>query len=149
MALGSRGGWLRTSDALGWPVTAMRVPSGLLPSLTVKLARLFRRWRPDVVHTHDLRALFYAGPAARLTRVPMIVHTRHGRDIHATPRQTTVARHLSRLVDRFVCVSEEAAEFSRDQGIAGSRLRTILNGIDAGNRVLDVLELGEAREEMG
>ena len=76
--------------------------------------------------------LVYAGPAAWLARVPMIVHTRHGRDIHATPRQTTMLRHLSKLVDRFVCVSEEVAELSREEGIAGSRIRTILNGIDIG-----------------
>ncbi len=98
--------------------------------LIAKLARFFLRLRPDVVHTHDQRALFYAGPAARLTRVPTIVHTRHGRDVHATPRQTMMIRHLSKLVDRFVCVSEEVAELSREQGVAGSRLRTILNGID-------------------
>ena len=45
-------------------MTALGTPSGLRPGLIVKLARMFRRWRPDVVHTHDQRALFYAGPAA-------------------------------------------------------------------------------------
>ncbi|MGP0064403.1 MAG: glycosyltransferase [Isosphaeraceae bacterium] len=130
VSLGSRGQLAVDIEALGWPVTALGAPSGLRPSLTVKLARLFRRWRPDVVHTHDQRALFYAGPAAWLTRVPMIVHTRHGRDAHATPRQTMMMRYLSRLVDRFVCVSEEVATLSREQGIAGSGLHTILNGID-------------------
>ena len=44
-----------------------------------RLARLFRRGRPDVVHTHDQRSLFYAAIAARLARVPRVVHTRHGR----------------------------------------------------------------------
>ena len=41
------------------PVTALGVPSGLKASLIVRLARSFRRQRPDVVHTHDQRALFY------------------------------------------------------------------------------------------
>jgi glycosyltransferase involved in cell wall biosynthesis len=41
-------------------------------------------------------------------------------------------RYLSKLVDRFVCVSEEVAVLSRQQGITGSRLRTIKNGIDMG-----------------
>jgi glycosyltransferase involved in cell wall biosynthesis len=132
VSLGFRGSLADDIEAQGWPVTGLGLPSGLRPRLILKLAQCFRRWRPDVVHTHDQRALVYAGPAARLTRVPMIVHTRHGRDIHATPRQTTVIRHLSRLVDRFVCVSEEVAELSRGQGIAGSRLRTIKNGIDTG-----------------
>jgi len=130
ISIGSRGVLAGEIEALGWPVTALGIPSGLHPSLIVRLARSFRRWRPDVVHTHDQRALFYAGPAAWLTRVPMIVHTRHGRDVGATPRQTIILQYLSRLVDRFVCVSEEVAELSREQGIAGLGLRTILNGID-------------------
>ena len=96
----------------------------------MKLGAIFRRWRPDVVHTHDQRALFYAGPAAWVTGVPMVVHTRHGRDVHATPRQAMICRRLSKLVDRFVCVSEEVATLSRQQGIDESRLHTILNGID-------------------
>ncbi len=130
ISLGSRGRLAEDIEALGWPVTALGAATGLRPRLILKLGWLFRRWRPDVVHTHDQRALFYAGPAAWLTRVPMVVHTRHGRDIHATPRQTVTARHLSRLVDRFVCVSEEVAALSGEQGVAGWRLRTILNGID-------------------
>ncbi len=64
VSLGSRGLLAEDIEALGWPVTALEAPSGLRPSLIVKLARFFRRWRPDVVHTHDHRALFYAGPAA-------------------------------------------------------------------------------------
>jgi sugar transferase (PEP-CTERM/EpsH1 system associated) len=130
ISLGPRGALADEIEALGWPVAALEAPSGLRPGLIVQLARAFRRGRPEVVHTHDQRALFYAGPAARLARVPMIVHTRHGRDIHATRRQAALFRQLAKLVDRFVCVSEEVAQLSRAQGIAGSRLRTIHNGID-------------------
>jgi sugar transferase (PEP-CTERM/EpsH1 system associated) len=130
ISLGDRGPLADDIEAAGWSVTALGVPHGLRPSLITKLARFFLRWRTDVVHTHDQRALFYAGPAAWLARVPMIVHTRHGRDVHATPRQAAIFRRLSRLVDRFVCVSREVAELSRDQGIADSKLSTIVNGID-------------------
>ena len=62
--------------------------------------------------------------------MPLIVHTRHGRDIQATARQTMITRYLSKLVDRFVCVSEEVAALSREQGMACSSPRTIRNGID-------------------
>ena len=130
ISLGTRGPVAKDIEALGWPVSALGAPSGLRPGLIVKLARLFRRWRPDLVHTHDQRALCYAAPGAWLARVPRIVHTRHGRDVHATHRQTAIFRQLAKLVDRFVCVSEEVAELSRAQGIAGLRLRTIVNGID-------------------
>jgi glycosyltransferase involved in cell wall biosynthesis len=52
--------------------------TGFDPLLYPKLARLFRTLRPDVVHTHNAAPLIYAAPAARLVRVPRIVHTKHG-----------------------------------------------------------------------
>jgi glycosyltransferase involved in cell wall biosynthesis len=58
------------------------------------------------------------------------VHTRHGRDVHATRRQVAMFRQLAKGLDRLVCVSEEVAALSRLQGVASPRLRTILNGID-------------------
>jgi len=132
VSLGSRGVLADEIEELGWPVTALGLPNGLRPSLVVKLARTFRRWRPDVVHTHDDRALFYAGPAAWVTRVPLVVNTRHGRNFHFTPRQVAVGRRLARLVDRYVSVSDDARTLCVAEGIAPSRLRTILNGIDTG-----------------
>jgi len=131
ISLGSRGLLAADIEALGWPVTALGAPSGLRPSLIVELVRCFRRWRPDLVHTHDQRALFYAGPAAWAARVPLVINTRHGRNCHFTPRQVAVGRHLARLVDRYVCVSDDVLTQCVAEGIAPSRLRTILNGIDA------------------
>jgi glycosyltransferase involved in cell wall biosynthesis len=130
ISIGHRGPLANDIEPLGWPVEALGVPRGLRPGLIARLTVEFRRWRPDVVHTHDQRALFYAGPAARLVRVPRLVHTRHGRDVHATRRQAAIFRALATLVDRFVCVSEEVAGLSRMQGVAPSRMRTVLNGID-------------------
>jgi glycosyltransferase involved in cell wall biosynthesis len=130
VSLGSRGRLAEDIEAMGWPVTTLGALSGLRPGLIVKLALLFRRWRPAVVHTHDQRSLFYAAPAARLTRVPRVVHTCHGRDVRATSRQVATARQLSRLVDWYVCVSQELRAQSREVGITGPRVCTILNGID-------------------
>jgi glycosyltransferase involved in cell wall biosynthesis len=130
VSLGSRGALADEIETLGWPVTALRLPTGLRPSLIVKLARVFRCWRPDVVHTHDQRALFYAGPAAWAARVPLLINTRHGRNCHFTPRQVMVGRHLAQLADRYVCVSDNVKAQCIAEGIAPSRLLTIKNGID-------------------
>jgi glycosyltransferase involved in cell wall biosynthesis len=130
VSLGHRGALAADLEACGATVIALGQPSGLKLGLIGRLARLFHRGRPDVVHTHDQRSLFYAAIAARLARVPRVVHTRHGRDIHATPRQSAMVRYVSRLVDDFVCVSQDVATLSRAQGIAPGRLRTIFNGID-------------------
>ncbi len=130
ISLGSRGALAGDIEALSWPVTALEAPSGLRPSLIVKLARFFRRRRPEVVHTHDHRALFYAGPAAWVARVPLVINTRHGRNCHFTSRQIAAGRQLARLVDRYVCVSDDVKAQCIAEGIAPSRLMTILNGID-------------------
>ena len=130
ISLGSRGALAEDIESLGWLVTALGAPSGLRPGLSVKLARSFRRWRPDVVQTHDHRALFYAGPAAWATGVPLVINTRHGRNFEFTPRQVAIGRQLARLVDGYVCVSDDVKTQCVAEGIAPARLRTILNGID-------------------
>jgi glycosyltransferase involved in cell wall biosynthesis len=130
VSLGSRGVLATDIEALGWPVTALAMESGLRPRLIMKLFTIFRRWRPDVTHTHDARALFYAGPAAWLSGVRRSIHTRHGKNFGSTPRQVAVGRQLARLVDRYVCVSDDVKAQCVAEGISPSRLLTIKNGID-------------------
>lgn len=43
---------------------------------TVRVARLLRRIRPDVVHTNSMKAHLYGGVAARLAGVPQVWHAR-------------------------------------------------------------------------
>jgi glycosyltransferase involved in cell wall biosynthesis len=115
--------------ACGWPVTPLKKNRGLWPSLIPRLASLFRRGRFDLIHTHDPRSLIYGGPAARLARVPGLVHTWHGRNLQAAPRELYLVRWLSRLTQRLVAVSHEAANYLRQQGIVPDRLCVVVNGI--------------------
>ncbi len=77
----------------------------------VKLIRLFRRLRPDIVHTHTAKAGTLGRLAARIARVPATVHTFHGHvlDGYFSPAVTRaflgVERLLARLTDRLVTVS--------------------------------------------
>ncbi len=77
----------------------------------VKLWRLMRRLRPDVVHTHTAKAGFVGRTAAWLARVPVRVHTFHGHVFHGYfgPRKTAfflwLERLTARLTDRLVAVS--------------------------------------------
>ena len=65
-------------------------------------------------------------------RVPRLIHTRHGKNFGSTPRQIAIGRHVARLVDRYVCVSDDVKTQCLAEGIAPTRLLTILNGIDVG-----------------
>lgn len=90
----------------------------------VKLHRLFRRERPQLVHTHTAKAGAVGRLAARMAGVPVIVHTFHGHVFQGYfgPRKTRVfialERFLARLSDRIVTVSDGQRRELADYGIA-------------------------------
>lgn len=130
LGLGSRGDLAGDIEACGHPVTALDVRPGLHPTLVARLAWLFQRWNIDVVHTHYAKPLLYAAPAARLLRVPALIHTRHGPSDSASGRITTAFRLACRLADRVVCVSEHGTRRLAQEGMVRKALTTIWNGID-------------------
>ncbi len=130
VALSGRGRWADELAALGWPVTLMNARDGVRPSLVYRLARLFQSERIDVVHTHNVKPLLYAGPAARLAGVPGVVHTRHGRRLGTTPAHARLFRLATRCVDRLVCVSDDTGRLSLCEGVRAGRVDIIRNGID-------------------
>lgn len=99
-----------------------------------RLTRLLWRLRPDIVHSRNWAALD-AVPAARLARVPFVVHGEHGRGIadpHGlNPRRNRLRRLLSPLVDRFVTVSFDLRRWLIEVvGIPHRKVITIHNGVD-------------------
>ena len=130
VSLTTRGPLADEIEAAGWPVIAVNAPPGFRPRIALDLATLFKQLEIHAVHTHDDRPIIYGAPAARLAGVPHVIHTRHGRSSQLTQRQQLLVRLASRMTDRFVCVSKDAAVLSVRQGISRRRIRTIWNGID-------------------
>jgi glycosyltransferase involved in cell wall biosynthesis len=130
VSLSTRGRLTADVEGHGWPVHALGEPNGLRPGMALRLAQLFRRWRIDVVHTHDDRPLIYGASGARLARVPGVVHSRHGQSFWITRRQTTLVQLAAGLTDHFVCVSKDSARLTAEHGIPANKVRTIWNGID-------------------
>jgi len=97
--------------------------------LIVRLARWLRSRHIELVHTHNRMALIYGAPAARLAGAA-IVHTKHGNNPKGGTR--LIAGNLAgRLVDAFVAVSPETAEFARKRSeIVERKLMVISNGIE-------------------
>ena len=98
----------------------------------LELRRRLREWRPDIVHTHSSKAGLVGRLAARLQRVPMIVHTVHGWSFHEHMAPLTRAayvrleRRAARWTSRIVTVSD----LDREKGLAArigvaSQYRTI------------------------
>ncbi|MBU1949695.1 MAG: glycosyltransferase family 4 protein [Candidatus Eisenbacteria bacterium] len=64
-----------------------------------KIYRLFRREKPDIVHTHTAKAGFIGRLAAHLAGVPVILHTYHGHVFHGyfSRWQTAIFLKLERF----------------------------------------------------
>ena len=129
VALGTRGCVAEDIESHGWSVTALGAGPGVRPSVVRDLARMFRQERIGIVHTHNSRALIYAGPAAKLAGA-CVVHTRHGQRHGASRRQDVLFRLAGFCADRLVCVSEDGQRLCRREGFDGGSLCTIWNGIE-------------------
>jgi glycosyltransferase involved in cell wall biosynthesis len=89
------------------------------------------RLRPDVIHSHQMGALFYVAPAARLIQVRALVHTEHGKHYEEASRATWVSRVASLLAHRFFCVSTDvAAGVKGARVVSASKVFVVPNGID-------------------
>ena len=120
-----------------------------------QLRRVIAGWRPDVVHTHSSKAGVLGRAAARLERVPIVVHSIHGWGFgpHQPPpvRWTFVA--AERLAARWTTCFIAVAASNLDDGVRlrlfdRSRARVIRSGIDLAR--FRAHAGGEAvREELG
>jgi glycosyltransferase involved in cell wall biosynthesis len=124
MGLEARGLGIRTESlemARGAPD-----PRGLL-----RLVRLVRAWRPDVVHSHMVHANLMARALRLLTPIPVLVSTIHN-IYEGGPLLMAGYRLSNRLVDHMTIISEAAADrFVRDRIVPRELLRVIPNGVDA------------------
>ena len=95
-----------------------------------RLAAQFRADKIQVIHTHHLGQLMYAGIAGRLAGA-RIVHTEHETYTIDAPRFRLLLRLLSNLTDVVTAVSEPVAAFLEKQvGISRAKIQMIPNGVD-------------------
>lgn len=102
----------------------------------VRLAALLRRLRPSVVHTRNWGG-FDGILAARVARVPTVIHGEHGREAAdpegRDPRRNRLRRIFAPLVSRFVTVSFDLRQWLLTTvRLPAAKLVTIHNGVDVG-----------------
>jgi glycosyltransferase involved in cell wall biosynthesis len=101
-----------------------------------ELVRLFRRLRPDIVHTHNPKPGLYGRLAARLAGVPVVVNTVHG--LYATEDDGWLRRGVVYGLERTASVcsqaelvqSEEDVEMLRRLHVPEGKLVLLGNGVD-------------------
>lgn len=98
---------------------------------------LLKHQNYDIIHTHNSKAGFIARLAAKISGVPIIVHTIHGFAFHEfenPPRQKLfilLERFAGRFADKLITVSEPLKEWGLRLGIASKdKYVTIYDGID-------------------
>jgi len=121
---------------------------GIDATLVPRLARALRRYRADVVHTHNPLPLIYGAPAARLAGAAAI-HTKHG--VNPGSRGHHVLRRAAaRLTSAFVAVSDTTTAQAKEQRDAPlAKLHTIANGIRLDRYRPDPDARAAARAELG
>jgi glycosyltransferase involved in cell wall biosynthesis len=119
------------------------------------LVRMFRRLRPDIVHTHNPKPGVYGRLAARVAGVPVVVNTVHG--LYATPTDPPLRRTLVYALERGVSMCSQAELIQNEEDLETlARLRVparklvlLGNGVDI-ERFRPRPELAEAaRRSMG
>ncbi|MCP3870930.1 MAG: glycosyltransferase [Gammaproteobacteria bacterium] len=103
---------------------------GLKPVLILDLIRLFRSLQVDVVHTHHIGPLLYAGLAARLARVRCLIHTEHDAWHLNDSRRRSLQRWVIHLARPLLIADAETVATRMSEHLARDDIRIIRNGID-------------------
>jgi len=118
---GSEGSLQRTLDQHHIPITLLKdLVRPLHPYRDIvalfRLVAHFRRTTPDLVHTHSGKAGFVGRLAARMTRVPLILHTIHGPSFGRFQGAvsnllfTQAERIAGRVTDHYIAVANAMIE---------------------------------------
>ena len=99
-------------------------------SLISQLFSLFRRTRPDVVHTHSWGTLCEGLLAAKLAQVPVVIHGEHG-TLELRTRNVHVQRWAWQRVSQLLAVSSRLADqMAAVVGEPSQGIHVIRNGVD-------------------
>lgn len=160
LCLSNAGSLAPRFEAAGIPVDVLGATTsdGRIRALGALHAYLRRR-RPAILHTHNPMPHQLGALARIFTDVPVLVHTKHGRNLRFTRRSTWFARIAARLTDAFVPVSADSAEVARQiERMPLSRTSVIRNGVDLsriaatectgdGWRVLHIARLSSVKDQ--
>ena len=125
-------------EALGALLRCLDKPPGIRLRAFGRMKAVLTELRPDVLHTHQVGPLFYAGPPARRLGVPLVVHTEHTNAFSLAAAGSLGRLKMAwlwwwagRYAARFFCVSKNAVdELAARRIVPREKLVVLLNGID-------------------
>ncbi len=115
----------------------------------LKVARILRREKTEVIHTHNTQPFVDGTIAALLSGVKTIIHTDHARDFPDKYRYMVAEHLMSHFAYKVVGVSEHTSEnLIHYEKISPKKILTIENGID-GSRFEITIDKQKKRKELG
>ena len=95
------------------------------------LARIFRRIKPDIVHTHGWPTYVEGLLGAFLGKVPVLIHGEHGTTFFEKRRRVLAYRILKKWTTHYTVVSSSLRRPLEDViGIPSKKIISIPNGVD-------------------
>ncbi len=142
----------RTGGFEGQLYVAGRLNSGF-QFLLGRLARIMREFRPDIVHSRNWGAI-EAMPAARMSGVPVKIHSEHGYEVdmlEGLPKRRRLLRRCAyAAADSIFTVTEELRTYhARQAWLPVERIRVLSNGVDTSRFVRRPRECEETRQRLG
>lgn len=148
---------LRNRGVLTQEVEKMGIPVLSLPPKKngtdycsfLKVARILRQKKIDIIHTHNTQPFIDGTIGAILSSVKTIVHTDHGRTFPDKRRYMFAEWLMSHRADKVVGVSAPTAQnLITYERISPQKITTIMNGID-GTLYGRNIDKEKKKEELG
>jgi glycosyltransferase involved in cell wall biosynthesis len=139
----------------GTPVLDLGMRRNTELGALLRLRKIIRDGRYDVVHTHLYRSQIYARPAAWLAGTPVILTTEHSiGETHIERRKMTArvrALYLGSELfsDATIAVSEVVRERLVRWGVPDRKIAVIPNGLDIESLAFSEAERQQTREQFG
>jgi glycosyltransferase involved in cell wall biosynthesis len=96
-----------------------------------KIYKLLRAYKPQVVHTHNINTSIDGILAAVLARVPIKIHTEHGRQFPDKKRYMFIEWVLSHFLNKIIAVSSETKDnLIKFEHISHKKIEIINNGVE-------------------
>jgi glycosyltransferase involved in cell wall biosynthesis len=148
LCLRELGSFVPDVERLGIPVRLIPQEHGTDYLSFLKVAKILREERIEVIHTHNTQPFVDGTLAALLTGVKTIVHTDHARDFPDKKRYMVAEWVVSHCAYKVVGVSEHTSHnLMHYEKISPCKIVTIPNGID-GTRFAHTLDTSAKRREL-
>ena len=127
----------------------MNVGSGIQYRLPLRLAKLFRQQKVDIVHTHNFDSGLYGVLGAKLAGTPVVVYGEHGSFLQNNFRRNQLGRLVCKMTDHIVTMSADLEKRLKVQWcIPVDRASHIVNGIEF-EKFSTSLNTNDLKSELG